>query len=116
MWYRGENRAPGTGGRKRDGNDDGNEHEDRDGDQNGSGNRDENREGDGLERVPETYEVIAEVGPTNNQLPQPQDSMPQRDRRITRRARVQKREARGRTGEGRGGVKKRKKKPEKLKT
>ena len=46
---------------------------------------------------------------TSNQQPQPQDSTPQRNRRIVRRARTQGREAREMTVEDGGGAKKRKK-------
>ena len=68
---------------------------------------------------PGSYEVVIEVDrrtqggpeatPTSNQQPQPQDPMPQRDRRIMRRTRAQGREAKEEIGEGRGEAKKRKK-------
>ena len=62
MWYRGENRAPGTGGRKRRWEQRwGRERRrgrHRDGGGNGSGNVDEN----GEESGGGTYEVIVKVG------------------------------------------------------
>ena len=45
--------------------------------------------------------------PTSNPQRQPQDSIPQRDRRIMRRTRSQRRKARDRIGEGGGEANKR---------
>ena len=128
MQYRGENRAPGTGGRKqcrkqgRNGNEDedGNGGEERDsgGNWNGSGDRDENREEGGRERefrdIPSESRTGVEdlrggVTPARNQEPQQHDPTLQRDRRIMWRIRSQRREARNKTREGGGAATKRKK-------